>query len=360
MKWSWRLGRIASIDVYVHATFVFLLAWIAVAEYQSSGTAAAVVTAVLFTLAVFASVIVHEYGHALTARRFGVRTRRITILPIGGVASLEQIPNEPKQELAIAIAGPLTTFAIIVALYAMLRLLGVPLGVPDPELSGGPFLARLMWVNVALLVFNLIPAFPMDGGRVLRALIALRTDYVRATRLAARIGQFFAIIFVLVGLRSNPVLIFIAIFVWMGAAGEATQVAMQSALHGLVVDRVMIRDVRTLGPDDPLARAVEHLLAGFQHDFPVVDGERVVGVLTRADLIRGLTSSGDQAPVSSLMQTDFQIARTGEPLDTAFSRLQRGRCQTMPVLNGTALEGVVTMENVGEYFAIQGARRAQT
>ena len=275
-----------------------------------------------------------------------------------GVASLEHMPDDPRQELAIASAGPLTTLGIVVVLYATLRVLGTPLGVANSDLSSGPFLVRLMWVNVALLVFNLIPAFPMDGGRVLRALIALRTDYVRATRLAARIGQLFAIVFVLVGLRSNPILIFIAIFVWMGAAGEATQVAMQSALHGLVVDRVMIRDVRTLSPDDPLARAVEHLLAGFQHDFPVVDGERVVGVLTRADLIRGLGSSGDQAPVRSVMQSDFQVARTGEPLDTAFSRLQRGSCQTMPVLNGAVLEGVITMENVGEYFAVQGARRA--
>jgi Zn-dependent protease/CBS domain-containing protein len=357
MKWSWRLGRIASIDIYVHATFIFLLAWIALAEFQRSAEVVAVVMAVLFILAVFASVIAHEYGHALTARRFGVQTRRITILPIGGLASLERIPDEPKQELAIAIAGPLVTLAIAVVLYALLSLLGIPLGAVDSDMNSGPFLARLMWVNVALLVFNLIPAFPMDGGRVLRALIAMRTDYVRATRLAARIGQLFAIVFVLVGLRSNPVLIFIAIFVWMGAAGEASHVQMQSALHGLVVDRIMIRDVRTLGPDDPLARAVEHLLAGFQNDFPVVEGGRVVGVLTRADLIRGLASSGDQAPVRTVMRTDFQVARTGEPLDAAFARLQRGCCQTMPVVNGNALEGVITMENVGEYFAIQGARR---
>jgi Zn-dependent protease len=220
MKWSWRLGRIAGITIEVHATFLFLLLWVALVEYQNGGSPASIVAAILFILAVFASVIIHEYGHALTARRFGVRTRSITILPIGGVASLERIPSEPRQELLIAAAGPAVTVAIVAALYLVLKAGGAPVSVTDLDSRGGPFLTRLMWVNVMLVLFNILPAFPMDGGRVLRAALALRYDYVRATRIAAAIGRSFAVLFGIVGLLANPFLIFIAIFVWMGATGE--------------------------------------------------------------------------------------------------------------------------------------------
>jgi Zn-dependent protease/predicted transcriptional regulator len=357
MKWSWRLGRFAGIDVNVHATFLFLVAWIALAEYARERSAAAAVEAVAFILAVFATVVLHEYGHALTARRYGVRTRSITLLPIGGVASLERIPADPKQELAIAIAGPLVNVAIAAVLYAVLRLTGQPVWAPDLDAGGGPLLTRLLWVNVVLVLFNLIPAFPMDGGRVLRAALAMRLDYVRATSLAARVGQAFALAFGIAGFYGNPFLIFIAIFVWMGASGESTQVRLQAVLHGLPVDHIMIRDLRTLEPQEPLSRAVEHLLAGFQQDFPVLSGSRVVGVLTRTDLIRALTRDGPQAPVSSAMRTDFQVAQVGEPLEVAFTRLQGGCCQTMPVVSGERLAGVLTLENVGEYVAVSGARR---
>lgn len=359
MKWSWRIGRIAGIGIDIHATFAFLLAYIAVVEYQRTQSWAAVVDGIIFILAVFASVIAHEYGHALTARRYGVRTRNITILPIGGVASLERIPAEPRQELAIAVAGPMVTLALVALFYLILRSTGAPM---VPQTSEGfltlPFLARLMWVNLWLAAFNVLPAFPMDGGRMLRAALAMRFEYVRATRIASYVGRAFALLFGIVGLYYNPFLVLIAIFVWIGATGESWNVQLQSALRGLPVSSVMIRDLRVVHPNDSLSRAVDHLLAGFQQDFPVVDGHGVVGVLTRTDLVRALTQHGSQAPVSVAMRSDFQIAHPAEPLEEAFARLQGSTVRTMPVvLNGTLL-GVLTLDNVGEFFMVHGATRS--
>lgn len=355
MRWSWRLGRIAGINVEIHATFAFLLAWIALLAWQETRTTAGVIEALVFILAVFASVVLHEYGHALTARRYGVRTRSITILPIGGVASLERMPSRPKEELVIAIAGPIVTVAIVAVLYVVLRATGGQVVITDPEFTGDPFLTRLMWVNVILAVFNLLPAFPMDGGRVLRAALAMRFDYVQATKIAAVLGRMFALLFGIYGLTSNPFLVFIAIFVWMGATGESWSVQLQSALRGLPVERVMIRDLRTVGPDESLSRAVDHLLAGFQQDFPVVDGNGVVGVLTRTDLVKALTQHGASAPVSVAMRSDFLVAHPGEPLEEAFARLQGSKTHTMPVVQDGVLLGVLTLDNVGEFFMVHGA-----
>jgi Zn-dependent protease len=356
MKWSFRLGRIFGINVDIHVTFIFLLVWIGIVDYQRAGARAAI-DGVLFILAVFASVVLHEYGHALTARRYGVRTRNITILPIGGVASLERIPSDPKQELAIAIAGPIVTVAIAAVLYVVLKLTGQPVVPTSLEVQDGSFVNRLMWVNVALALFNLLPAFPMDGGRVLRAALALRLDYVKATSVAASIGRLFAILFAIAGLFQNPFLLFIALFVWMGATGESWSVQLQSALRGLPVERVMIRDLRTLSPNDTLGRAVDHLLAGFQQDFPVVEGDRLVGVLPRTDLMKALSSHGAAAPVSVAMRSDYETAHPSEPLEEAFARLQQCKCHTMPVLRDSALAGVLTMDNVGEFFMVHGATR---
>jgi Zn-dependent protease len=359
MKWSWKLGRIAGIDIYVHATFVLLLAWVALADYQLSGTAEGAARGVLFMLALFASVVLHEYGHALTARRFGVRTRNITLLPIGGVAQLERMPEDPRQELLVAAAGPAVTIAVVVVLYAALKLLGLPTMTPDAAAGGvaAPFLARLMWINVVLAVFNLLPAFPMDGGRVLRAVLAMRTDYVRATETAARIGKGFALVFGIIGLLYNPFLVLIALFVWMGAAAEAATAQFRFALGDVPVERVMITDVRTLSPRDRLGTAVDHILSGFQQDFPVVENTTVVGVMTRADLLKALAQRGRDAPVADVMARTFQTAEPTEPLATAFERLRECRCHTLPVLRDRQLVGVLTMENVGEFVMIESALR---
>lgn len=359
MKWSWKLGRIGGTELRVHATFVILLAWLAVALLRETGTLAGVVGGLLFVLALFCSVVLHELGHVLAARHFGVPTRDITLLPIGGVARMERIPERPRQELLVALAGPAVTLGIVVVLHLTLRTLGLS-AVVSTEGSAvrGSFLAQLMWVNVTLLVFNLLPAFPMDGGRVLRALLATRMDYLRATEHAARIGRAFALAFGILGLMYDPMLVLIALFVWLGAAAESSALQLRSSLAGAEVSQVMIKDLRTLAPADTLETALQHVLSGFQHDFPVVEGDRVVGVLTRAALLAGLATHGRDARVADSMERSFGSTDPRESLESAMSRLGASKCQTMPVLSDGHLRGVLTLDNVGEYVAISAALRA--
>lgn len=358
MKWSWKLGRFAGIDVRVHATFLILLAWVAFASYQLHRTVSDAVNGVVFILAVFASVVLHEYGHALTARHFGIPTKEITLLPIGGVAQLERIPKEPHRELAVALAGPAVTVAIAVVLFVVLIATGLPTQPGVLLREGAPFLSRLMWVNVWLAVFNAIPAFPMDGGRVLRAALATRMPHLRATRIAAEVGKGFALIFGIVGLFYDPWLVLIALFVWLGAAGEASMAQQSTVFDGIRVERVMIRDVRTLAPDDPLARAVDEVLSGFQQDFPVLEGGVVVGVLTRSDLMKALAAHGPESRVGDAMDRAFAVTDPHEELEDAFARLRSCRCRTLPVVLGRELVGVLTTENVGEFMMVQSAMGA--
>jgi CBS domain-containing protein len=214
-------------------------------------------------------------------------------------------------------------------------------------------------VNVTLAVFNLIPAFPMDGGRALRALLAMRMDYVRATQIAAHIGQGLALLFGFVGLFSNPFLVFIALFVWMGAASEASAALTRSALSGVPVGRAMITRFETLAPGETLQDALAHVLAGFQHDFPVVENGRVVGVLTRADLMKGLTQAGADTPIATAMTSRFDTVAPSEMLEGAMQRLRDSSCPAMPVVRDQELVGVLTMENVGEFLMAHSALRAR-
>ncbi len=352
MGWSWRIGRIAGIDVYVHPTFLLLLAWVALSSYFAHGDWAEALYGLAFILALFGIVVLHELGHALTARRYGIRTRDITLLPIGGVARLERIPEVPSQELAVAVAGPAVNVVMAVGIY-----LGLALGrglAPIHEVlrGGGGFLQQLFWVNVSLVVFNMVPAFPMDGGRVLRALLAMRLDYVQATQIAATIGQAIALVFGLLGLFFNPFLIFIALFVWLAGSQEAGLVQIRAALGGIPVMRAMITDFRALHPNDPLERAVGYVVSGFQQDFPVVEDGRLVGVLTRTDLAAALGRYGPENRVGDVMQRDFATTDPREVLQTAFGRLQDGHARSLPVVQDGRLVGLLTADNVAEVLMI--------
>ena len=365
MRWSWPIGRLAGIAVYVHATFPLLLVWIGYGAYQREGTSAAVIAAVAFILAIFAIVVLHELGHALAARHFGIATRDITLLPIGGVARLERMPREPRQELIVALAGPAVNVALAAILWLALTVTGAGTPSVDSVAIDGSFmnrgvLGRLLVVNVWLAVFNLIPAFPMDGGRVLRAVLAMRTgNYAQATESASRVGRFFALVFGMLGLfvLGNPFLVFIALFVWLGAAAEAAAVQTSAMLEDVPLSSVMITDVRTLAPADPLARAMQLTLAGFQQDFPVIEHGAVVGVLTRQDLVRGLTEGSPQTAVATVMRRDFQVATPDEPVEQALTRLKACACQAMPVVRRGQLLGVLTKENVGEFIMLRAALR---
>jgi Zn-dependent protease len=310
---------------------------------------------VAFILALFGCVVLHEFGHALTARRFGIKTRDITLLPIGGLARLERMPDDPRQELWVALAGPAVNVVIAAALFALVQVTGTFTPLSTLGVTSGSFLERLMIVNVFLAGFNMLPAFPMDGGRVLRATLAIRMDYTRATQLAANIGQGMAFLFGLLGLFFNPFLIFIALFVWIGAGQEAAMTQMKAALGGIPLERAMITEFRTLSPSDTLARAVELLLSGAQQDFPVVEDRAVVGILTRANLLTALARQEQHSPVADVMQRDFLVADASDMIDVAFQRLQGRDCHTIPVIRRGHLVGLLTMENVGEFLGVQTA-----
>ncbi len=358
MRWSWKLGEVAGIGVFVHATFLLLVAWVALAHWVSERSAAAALGGAVFVVALFGCVVLHELGHALTARRYGVRTRDITLYPVGGVARLERIPEVPRQELLIALAGPAVNVAIASALWLLLSAAGGAAPLPELDVAKGPFLERLLLVNLFLAGFNLIPAFPMDGGRVLRALLATRLSYVRATELAAGVGQAIALLFAFVGLFTNPFLVFIALFVWLGASSEAAMAQMRSAFSGLPVSRAMLTEFAVLAPGDPLSRAVELTLSGSQSDFPVLDAGRPVGVLRQGDLLAGLSQQGAEAPVAAFMRPGVEIVEPSEMLDDVFARLQDHETRTLPVMRGGSMVGLLTLENLGELVRIQAAMAA--
>jgi len=355
MKWSWRIGSVAGIAINVHGTFLLLLAWVAVMHLWQGGSVADAGAAVLFVVCVFSIVVLHELGHALVAKYFGIRTRDITLLPIGGMARLERVPEKPRQELLVALAGPAVNVALALAVWVAIGTASVSVPLGDGSFMDGTVLAKLFWINVTLAVFNLIPAFPMDGGRALRALLAMEMDYVQATQKAASIGQAIALLFGFIGLFANPLLIFIALFVWIGAAEEATATYLNGALGRVPVTQAMVTQFQTLSPHDHLARAVEHIMAGFQADFPVVDGGRVIGVLTKANVVSGLSSGGPESEVGEFMCREVQTADAMEMVGSVLPRLRDSAARAVPVLRAGQLIGIATMDNVGEFLAIQAA-----
>ncbi len=364
MRWSWKIADVAGIPVRIHVTFVLLIAWVFWMGLSGGGGVARAAQGVGFILAAFACVVLHEFGHALTGRRYGVVTRDITLLPIGGVARLDRIPRHPKQEVAIALAGPLVNVVIAGALFLYMNLSPEVYDFSQPALFERSFVAWLFAFNIFVTVFNLIPAFPMDGGRVLRALLAMRLDYVRATRIAANLGQAIALAFAVVGIFRNPMLILIALFVYIGAEQESAFVQMRSVFEGIPVSRAMIREFLVLRADDPISRAVELLLNGHQQDFPVLgesDRDPPVGILARSDLMKALASGRPDTRVGDVARRDCGVARPGEPLEDVLQRMQANGCPAVPVVEpGRGIVGMVTLENVGEFAMVQAAlhRRA--
>lgn len=360
MKWSWRLFRAGGVGIYVHVTFFLLLIWVGVENYLVEHRWEDAVAGIIFILALFTIVVLHEFGHAMMARRFGVQTRDITLLPIGGVARLDRMPEEPKQELAIAIAGPAVNVLLAILFFSVLAMENQFQATRQLAGAGDHFLWNLVRINVVLAVFNLLPAFPMDGGRVLRALLATRMNYVRATNIAANIGQAMAFVFGIAGLFVNPLLVLVAVFVWMGAVQESGVVQMRSNLTDVPVSRVMITDFHTLAPDEPLSRAVDQLLAAYQQDFPVVENGKMVGLLTRSQLVNGLAQLGSNAEVSRVMDREFPSVQPTEPAEAAFLKLQQTHSRALPVLFEGGLLGILTSEHIGEFLMVRAALNGAT
>jgi Zn-dependent protease/predicted transcriptional regulator len=355
MKWKLKLGNFAGIDVYIHLTFIFLLVWLGLVFWTRGSGFLSMLEGLFFILALFACVVLHEFGHALTAKKYGIKTRDIILLPIGGVARLERMPENPRQELWVALAGPAVNVVIAFVLLVWLQFSQTFEPLQNLTLTAGPFAERLLGANVFLALFNMLPAFPMDGGRVLRALLATRLHYSRATQYAANIGQAMAFVFGVLGLFTNPFLLFIAIFVWLGAAQEASMVQMKSVLSDTPVKRAMITDFTTLSPSDSLARAIELTLTTSQIDFPVMEDGEVKGILVQPILFDVLRRGDQEIPVGEVMVREFASVDAEETLETAFLKLKTCNCQTLPVLRNGHLIGLLTTENVGEFVKIQSA-----
>jgi len=355
MRWQWKLGTFAGIDVFVHATFLLLIGWIGYSHWLQYGTIEKVAEGILFILALFLCVVLHEYGHALTARKYGIKTRDITLYPIGGVARLERLPDKPIEELWVALMGPAVNVVIAALLFAYLYLTRGLVPMTDLTVTSGSFLARLMAVNISLVLFNLIPAFPMDGGRVLRALLAMRMDHVRATQIAANIGQGLAFLLGLFGLFNNPFLLFIAFFVWIGASQEASMVQMRNSISGIPVTHAMQTRFDVLSPSDRLERVVNLILAGSQQDFPVVEEGQFIGVLTRDDFIRALSQKGQDTPVMDVIRRNVPTVDSHEMVEMALMRLQESGAKTLPVMRQGRFVGLVTSENITEFLMIRSA-----
>jgi Zn-dependent protease/CBS domain-containing protein len=355
------LMRIAGIDLRMHVTFPLILVWAAVAfgVLQGRGTQGAIF-GVVVTLILFVIVILHELGHALTARRFGVPTEQIVLLPIGGVAQLQRIPEKPIAELLIALAGPAVNFALAIILWLVGQGFGFQL---QDSLAAIMTLERFSFdalygyvfvANLFLAVFNLLPAFPMDGGRVLRALLASVLPYARATQIAVIIGQGMAFLFGLWGfLGGGFFLILIAIFIFIGAGQEGQMVQVRNVLQDVRVGQAFSRQVQAVGVDDPLQRAVDLTLGSFQADFPVIDsGNHVVGLIAMSDIMKALNEHNTAVPVRQVMRNAFMTAAPDEDLFQVHQRMQEAKQDAIPVVQAGAFLGMLTLRDLNEVYRL--------
>ena len=368
MGGSFTIGRAFGIDVKVHWTFFLLLAFFGFTAYQNSGSLLSAVVTVGIIVALFVCVLLHEFGHALMAQRLGIETADITLLPIGGLARLKSLPERPWDEVKIAIAGPLVNVVLAPIFFAIALLVGGSLTTPPNILQGvqsaGQVFAYLGYINVALVLFNLIPAFPMDGGRVLRGLLATRLGQVRATDISAAVGQFFAAAFFLLGLLSgNLLLALIAVFIFFGATGEAQMVRQREQMRGLQVSDVMGTKPRleTVTPYHNFGQVLDSVIHGYQEDFPVVDaGGNLAGMLTRNEIMTAAHSPERYASVRDLMKTDFPTISPDADLFSDGARvLQESGLKALPVVRGGELVGMLTLDDIGQATLLRDIRKQQ-
>lgn len=358
MKWSIKVGKMFGIDVHLHFTFLLLLAFLGIAWWQNSGGLDGALIGPAFLAALFGCVLLHEFGHALMARMYGIRTSDITLLPVGGIARLERIPEKPEHELWIALSGPAVNLAIAALLFvALATTRGLTLAA-DFSLVGGSAIQRLMAFNLALAAINLLPALPLDGGRMLRALLTRHLSRRRATALTANVGQAIAILLGLIGFFStHPWLVFLAIVVFLGAQAEAGIGEMRSAFKGLRVRDAMMTGFRRLALGDSVGRAVDELLAGSQQDFPVVENERAVGIVRRNDLIKALREGRSDTTVAEIMCRcrDLQSVDEADSLSLAVAAMQARRCASVPVVQGARIVGLLSTESISEMILAHAA-----
>jgi len=353
VKGSIKLFDVAGISVKIHLTFFLLpLIFLVWGGFKS----------MVLVLIIFLCVTLHELTHSLVAMRFGIRVKDITLLPIGGVASMTRMPENPKQEFLISIAGP--AFNVVFAVFLMVVFHYSP-WMPayilrQPEF-GDSWLHMLAWVpriNIILAVFNLLPAFPMDGGRMLRAVLATRIDYTRATRIAVNIGHIFALIFAFIGFMYNHIfLILIAVFIYMTASAEESHVKVKTTLKDLRVRDVLNLQYTSLEKDTPLSRVFELIFHTHQEDFPIIEGGRMEGFVSRQDIINAMHSTGPDTKVGDIMRQDMPSASENDLLVNVQRVMEESGTRALPVKRRDNVIGIVTLEDIGRVYSIMAHRR---
>ncbi len=358
MKGSLVLGHVSGIKIEVHWTFTLLLIWVVYLDLQRGGNIHSALLNIAFILLLFICVVLHELGHALTARKYNIATKQITLLPIGGVASLEKMPEKPAQELAVAIAGPVVNIIIALLLLAVVPL-RTYLGM-DPESleqlltspSVNTLLFYLLIANIMLVAFNLIPAFPMDGGRIFRALLSFKLDRTKATEIAASLGQVLAVVFFILGLFLNPFLVLIALFIFIGAYGENKMVKQTSLIRGHKVAEATLTNISVLHPDNNLSEVVDIVLAGSEKNFVVQQDERIMGLLYHKDILKN--AKNDHLKVADMMNRNFKVLKATDDLQSFFDMLSTEKKLFFPVVNREEhLVGAIDMSNVSEFLVLK-------
>ncbi|MFZ0707009.1 MAG: site-2 protease family protein [Candidatus Korobacteraceae bacterium] len=352
--WSFPAGRVFGVDVRIHLTFLFLLAFVWFTQSAALGTTGAA-RGLLLVLIIFGCVVAHELGHALVARHYGLVVRSILLLPIGGMTLMEEPGPEqsnPARDIRIAVAGPLIN--LVIAAIAAVAVLALA---PQVKLWSQPFVfagnlpRSLVWSNIFLGLFNLLPAYPMDGGRILRALFAERMDYVLATRRAVLIGQGMAMVMILAGLAWNVWLVLIGFFLFLGAQMEDRSVLFHSLLDAVSMEDVMLTGFSVLSPGDTLEDALRKAVHTLQDDFPVVRGSEMVGVINKQRIVESLRREGN-GYVQSAMMRSFEIAQRTDSVGQGFRKLGTRGLTMIPVVDDLRLVGIVTLQNLSHSVAL--------
>lgn len=364
---SLKVGRAFGIDVKVHWTFFLLLVFFAYLSYANTQSLVNALITIGIIVALFLCVVAHEYGHSLVAQRMGIEVQDITLLPIGGLARMKSMPERPIDEVKVAVAGPLVNVVLAPVFIALAFLFGFNLStlsnVLEAQDSVGNVLLYLGAINIFLVVFNMIPAFPMDGGRVLRGLLATRFGPIRATSIASRTGQFFALGFFVLGLFFNPILALIAVFIFFGASGENQMVRQRETMRGLTVSDVMgtKRRTETVTPYHNFGQVFDAVIHGYQEDFPVVDEEgNLVGMITRNEIRAAAHSPERFSSVRDLMKTEFPTISPEADLFTDGHRiLQESDLRAVPVVKFDDLVGMLTIDDIGQASLLRDLRKQQ-
>lgn len=368
MGWSFKIARVRGIDIKVHATFFLILVFGALqwAGSTPSNPMEGALFGVVLMILLFTCVTLHELGHSVMAQAFGINVREIVLLPLGGVALIAKMPEKPVQELLIAVAGPLVNVAIAIILFIITGGIGIDLmnlqsmlvALREPSLT--TLLVWLLFANVALVIFNLIPAFPLDGGRILRAILAMGLGYPQATRIASIIGQVAAVLLGIWGIATGQLLLtLIALFIFFSAGQERGIAESKTVLTTLRVGDAYNKHALSLQIGDRVSTVVDYILTSYQPDFAVLQGNNIIGIVTRNDVLQTLASDGTDRYVTEIMQREFLRVDANKSLDEVREILSENGARLAAVFDESRYLGLVSVEDISEAFIVLSFTRRQ-